>query len=397
MGYSSILFVSLVKGFYCSRWAFLIGEESLIMCLVVPLVLLTCRFAVREIFTEAFWTSFLFLFFLSSIVFLSHWLLFFLVSAEICSIIISVYILCFSKGPDKVHSLFLMLICNFGGSLPFLAIACLAMFDVCSFNSLDFLQSSFLFLCFFGMLASKVPLVVFHFWLLKAHVRASGVCSMILASLIIKIGGIGILNYSWIFDSSCKAISFWLVLGRLRLFIFSLFIFRCTDLKNLVAASSILHMRLVAPLFLLNSSISVLGSLLMISGHGLISCYLFYLVRVLYESRHSRRLDNLKMIECFNALVIFYFCAFLLINLGFPPFVLFFSELFSYLSIYLFSRFCLVISLTSFFVSFFYFVFTVGKLIFGTSGNKFYNFGVFGVLCFSAPYLFFCLSLRILI
>lgn len=103
---------------------------------------------------------------------------------------------------------------------------------------------------------------------------------------------------------------------------------RFFDLKYLVACSSILHMSLIFPLVLRGSNVGVTGSLIIIVGHGLISLVLFFLVTILYELFDRRSLDFNKSIESLAKPVSLFLFLFVFLNIGVPPFISFFRELF---------------------------------------------------------------------
>lgn len=285
-------------------------------------------------YVEKFTFYFLFgcLFFSLFLCFLSCSLFLFLVFIEFCVIFMIIILFNYSKDSDKISSTLFMFFTNILGSIPFIIFRS-RQFSFSGENSLVSISQDYRFLIFLFfslILFSKLPLVFLHFWLTKAHVRASGRGSIILARLLLKIGGVGFSKWGFIFN--------WIFNNYLYLFIlnfrifFSLFILfiinRFFDVKYLVACSSIIHISLIRPFLLYNSFGSFYSRSLMIVGHGLISCLIFYLVTFLYELRYNRSSICNKSLESLFPVFSFFFIFSFLLNLGFPPFVRFITEIY---------------------------------------------------------------------
>lgn len=132
----------------------------------------------------------------------------------------------------------------------------------------------------------------FHLWLPKAHVEAPVAGSMLLAGVVLKLGGYGLLRFIGVMQINLRRLFYVLLLlvnlaGGLYA---GLACVRQVDLKCLVAYSSVAHIRLVLLGVLRNTLVGVMGAILIMVGHGLCSSGLFRYVNVVYKIRHSRLL-----------------------------------------------------------------------------------------------------------
>lgn len=312
----------------------------------------------------------------------------FLVFLENCVIFIIFLIFCFSKDLDKISSAFFIFFINIFPSILFIYF-CWS-WNINMISSYFFYYESlelFCFFCFIGLLVSKLPLFFFHFWLTKAHVRASGCGSMILASLLLKIGTVGFYKFYFIFLNRFKIIGFiffsLVLVSSLYLIII---IIRFFDLKYLVACSSIIHIAPIFPLSMWGESNSIFGCFLIIVGHGLISYFIFFLVSLLYEVRYHRSVDYNKSLGSFSKVLVFFFIFFFLINLGFPPFVRFIRELFFLFSFINFREFSSFFFCLGLILRGFIFFFCISKRLFG---KKFIlNISVFDISIFFYSFIY---------
>ena len=151
-----------------------------------------------------------------------------------------------------------------------------------------------LFLAFFASFAVKMPMWPVHTWLPDAHVEAPTAGSVILAGVLLKLGGYGFVRFSLPMFPDASAQLIWLVFGLSMVAVVytSLVALVQNDMKKLIAYSSVAHMAFVtAGLFALNTQ-GIEGSLVMMLSHGLVSGALFLCVGVIYDRMHTREISR---------------------------------------------------------------------------------------------------------
>jgi len=190
----------------------------------------------------------------------------------------------------------------------------------------------------------KLPVYGVHLWLPKAHVEAPVSGSMVLAGVLLKLGCYGFYRFSFFFPVYFFEFGGYMVsLGVIGGVIGCSLCLRQTDIKSFIAYSSICHMGfLLAGVYSYFES-GFFGGIIIVVSHGFCSSCLFYISYVIFKRYYSRRLLVLKgTLFYFPLLGIFVFL-FLVLNIGVPPRLSFFSEVFILVGVVGYTHFLLPI------------------------------------------------------
>lgn len=244
-------------------------------------------------------------------------------------------------GPRRVYATIKFFIYTFFGSV-FMLVAMIYMYyQSDSFAILDMhnlplnmLEQSLIFFAFLAAFAVKVPMWPVHTWLPDAHVEAPTGGSVILAAIMLKIGGYGFLRFSLPITPDASVAYDWLMitLSLIAVVYIGFVALVQTDMKKLVAYSSIAHMGFVTlGLFIIfriwgnaegidssGASLAVEGAMVQMVSHGFISGALFLMIGVLYDRMHSRNIADyggvVNSMPVFAAFAVFFAMA----NAGLP-------------------------------------------------------------------------------
>ncbi|MHB8159118.1 MAG: NADH-quinone oxidoreductase subunit M [Thermoleophilia bacterium] len=257
-------------------------------------------------------------------------------------------------GPRRIYAAVKFFLFTFAGSLLML-IAIVAIAYLARANpyatpvfDMDLLEKSIFsyqvqmlaFLAFFIAFAVKVPMWPLHTWLPDAHVEAPTAGSVILAGVMLKVGGYGMLRLCIpLFPDAVVTLAPWiLVLSLIAIIYGALVSLVQKDLKKLVAYSSVSHMGFVtAGIFALNL-VGIEGGIMVMFSHGLLTGALFLMVGFLYERLHTREIADLGGLAGPFPVMAGVLLFFTLASLGLPGLSGFVGEFLSLVGLFTYSK-----------------------------------------------------------
>nr|YP_010692595.1 NADH dehydrogenase subunit 4 [Gargara minuta]WBV77336.1 NADH dehydrogenase subunit 4 [Gargara minuta] len=358
--YMFFIFIFMFSSFgydFCSV-SYLFGVDYISYCLII---LSFYIISLMNLASLIFMFDFFFLFvnysisFFLLLIFSSFNMLLMYVSFEFILIPLMILILGWGYQPERLVSGIYLFFYTLFGSLP------LFLFIIYFFNNfylivflfeLNFSFSFISHLCVIIPFLISFPMFMFHFWLPKAHVQAPISGSMILAGLMLKIGGYGLIRFICLNEIFFYSYSYiWFSFGLLGSLMVGFICLIQVDMSMLIAYSSVSHMSLCLMGIMSMSSLGVLGSLIMMVSHGLCSSGLFCLANICYLRIGSRSLYLIKGMIFFMPSCSFFWLLFSSFNMGCPPSINFMGELmiimssvfyfdFSYLYLFASSFFC---------------------------------------------------------
>lgn len=230
-------------------------------------------------------------------------------------------------GIDRIYASFKFFLYTLLGSL-FMLAAVVYMYltagtsDVVQLEQFEFAKSAqtWLWLAFFASFAVKLPMWPVHTWLPDAHVQAPTAGSVILAGILLKMGGYGFLRFSLPMfpDASVFFQPFVFTISVIAIVYASLVAWRQTDMKKLIAYSSVAHMGFVTLGIFSFTEIGVQGAIFQMLSHGLISGALFLIVGVVYDRMHTREISAYGGLVHRMPIYATLFMLFTMANVGLP-------------------------------------------------------------------------------
>nr|APX40182.1 NADH dehydrogenase subunit 4 [Cryptocephalus quadripunctatus] len=193
--------------------------------------------------------------------------------------------------PERLEAGLYLLFYTLVFSLPMMLVIfyCYDNIGSLDYYSFNLQLGEYFFICMNMVFLVKIPMFFMHLWLPKAHVEAPVSGSMILAGVMLKLGGFGLMRFLKFFLLNGFSISIMLVtVSLLGGFLVSLICLRQSDMKSLIAYSSVAHMGLVLSGLMTFTIWGFYGALILMLGHGLCSSGLFCLANLSYERFNSR-------------------------------------------------------------------------------------------------------------
>src|SRR5437763_1438778 len=227
---------------------------------------------------------------------------------------------------------------------------------------------TWLFLAFLASFAVKLPMWPVHTWLPDAHVQAPTAGSVILAGVLLKLGGYGFIRFSLPMfpEGSLQFVPLMFVLSGVAVVYTSLVALVQRDMKKLIAYSSVAHMAFVTfGLFAMNRQ-GIEGAMLVMLGHGLVSGALFLCVGVVYDRLHTREIDRYGGLSDNMPAYALLFMVFTMASVGLPGLSNFPGEFLSSVGTYHASTWAAIVATTGIILGAAYMLWLYWRICFGT-------------------------------
>jgi len=230
---------------------------------------------------------------------------------------------------------------------------------------------TWLWLAFFASFAVKMPMYPVHTWLPDAHVQAPTAGSIILAGVLLKMGGYGFIRFSLPMfpEASAQFAPLVFVLSMLAVVITSLIALVQSDMKKLIAYSSVAHMAIVTlGLFAFNVQ-GLEGAMMVMLSHGLVSGALFLCVGVIYDRLHTREIARYGGLAINMPKYALFFLLFTMGSIGLPGTSGFVGEFLSLAGIYQVSSWVALVGTTGIILGAAYMLYLYRRVVFGEQKN----------------------------
>ncbi len=282
-------------------------------------------------------------------------------------------------GPNRIYATIKFFLYTLLGSL--LMLVALIYLYVKSGNSfalsdmyavkLGLTEQIWLFLAFLSAFAVKIPMFPVHTWLPDAHVEAPTGGSVVLAAIMLKMGAYGFIRFNLPItpDASHSLSTFIIVLSLIAIVYISMVALAQTDMKRLIAYSSIAHMGFVTLGLFVFNKMAVEGAIIQMISHGFISGAMFLCVGVLYDRMHTRNMSDYggvaNTMPKFAAFMMFFAMA----NVGLPGTSGFVGEFLVILGVFQVNAWYAIIAGTTLILGAAYTLWMYKKAIYGAVNN----------------------------
>ena len=282
-------------------------------------------------------------------------------------------------GDRRIYASFKLFLYTLLGSVLML-IAIIFMYQLTNSMDISELQGNlftkeiqmYLWLAFFASFAVKIPMWPFHTWLPDAHVQAPTAGSVILAGVLLKMGGYGFIRFSigMLPEASEYFSPLIMILSCIAIIYTSLVALAQTDMKKLIAYSSVAHMGMVTiGIFLINSQ-GIQGAMIQMISHGIVSAALFLCVGVIYDRMHTR--DIIFYGGLVNRMPKYSvaFMIFMLASVGLPGTSGFIGEFLIIIGAFKYNTFVALFAATGIILGAIYMLYLYKEIIFGILKNE---------------------------
>jgi len=237
------------------------------------------------------------------------------------------------------------------------------------------LEQKLLWLALFASFAVKVPMWPVHTWLPDAHVQAPTAGSVILAGILIKMGAYGFMRFSlpMLPEASHYFANFIFVSSAIAIIYASLVAFAQTNMKKLIAYSSIAHMGFVTMGIFTFNEIALTGAYVQMISHGIVSAALFLIVGVLYERMHTKEISMYGGVVNKMPIFALVFMLFSMASVGLPGTSGFVGEMLVIVGTFQVAKFYAILAATSLVLGAAYMLWLYRKVMFGEITNEHVN------------------------
>ena len=283
-------------------------------------------------------------------------------------------------GERRIYASFKFFLYTLLGSVLML-IAIIFIYQKTNSMNINFLQGNYFFskkvqiylwLAFFASFAVKIPMWPFHTWLPDAHVEAPTAGSVILAGVLLKMGGYGFIRFSLgiLPEASAFFMPLIIILSSIAIIYTSLVALAQEDIKKLIAYSSVAHMGIVTiGIFIVNQQ-GLEGAMIQMISHGIVSAALFLCVGVIYDRMHTRNINFYGGLVNKMPKYSVVFMLFVLASIGLPGTSGFIGEFLVILGAFQKNSFIALFAALGIILGAIYMLYLYKKIVFGTLENE---------------------------